>query len=394
MHDHILKLRRPLPGLPGSAALRERLTAWLLEHPKSCLAVITPLALTGYLLLLLFPASGVILLGQFIGDWSLQNSLQLPPERLLQLLAGLAALLFSLPLWRLQLPRPGGQALAREEMPELDKTLSALCQHYHTAPVDSVIIDERMDMRLLNQSKLAWPFAGPRTLVIGLPLLLCCSPGQFHALLARCIGRYSKRESFLLLWIACLEQTWRDYARALSRSGVLGLPLAGLFRLYNRLLRPFTGLARHWHELAADRSALELVNDQDMAELFSWDVVLPHFLQTKYWPKVRQLARRETAGRYPPWASMRKVVRNGLQQEHVRHAIQNAFRQAAPGLRQPSLQARLHNIGHENPRPPRRPQEDAGRHYLSASALENIIAARDQAWQQGQDAYLQRSLAV
>ena len=380
MQSETLKLRPAFLRTFGKKQLLRQIESRLGAHPRIYLTGLTPLALFGYLLLLFFPLSSVVLTGHIASSWSLQNSLAMPTETLIQLLAGIAAIGFSIPLFRLHFQTAYGQQLDTSDIPALYKTISELCQTYHINNFEQIILDEGLDIRVINPSKLAWPFNRKRILIIGLPVLLCYSPVQVHAMLARRIGQTSGRDGFLLLWLNTLNQTWQQYRRALEQGSILALPMAAVFQIYTRLLQLCGLFANQLHELAADRYALDVANDRDMAELFSQVIVTENFLQQKYWPKIHQLAQRKPSPGYLPYANMSKVLRNGLTAEDIQNWLKTALRHPLTHLQQPSLTNRLRNIGHEKPLPPQRIQQSAGSHYLSKAILTQIVDGFDQRW--------------
>jgi len=380
MQSETLKLRPAFLRTFGKKQLLRQIESWLGAHPHIYLTSLTPLALLGYLLLLFFPLSSVVLIGQLASSWSLQNSLGMPTESLTQLLAGIAAIGFSIPLFRLRFQTPHGQQLDTSNIPALYKTIAELCHIYHINNFEKIILDDGLDIRVINPSKLAWPFNSRRILIIGLPVLLCYSPVQVHAMLARHIGQTSGRDGFLLLWLNNLNQTWQQYRNVLEQGSILALPMATVFRIYARLLQVSSLFANHLHELAADRYALDVANDRDMAELFSQTIVTEKFLQQKYWPKIHQLTRRKPSPGYLPYANMSKVLRNGLTPEDIQSWLKTALRHPVTCLHQPSLTKRLHNIGHEKLLPPQRIQQSAGAYYLSKAILAQIVEEFDQRW--------------
>ncbi|VAX07028.1 hypothetical protein MNBD_GAMMA25-743 [hydrothermal vent metagenome] len=375
-----------LRGFGKNQGLKQ-LESQLAAHPRIYLTALTPLALSGYLLLLLFPLSSVLLIGQIVSSWTLQNSLSMPIATLIQFLAGIAALGFSLPLFNLHFKTPEGQTLDNNNIPALAKIIAELCQRYHITRIENIILDNSADIRIINSSKLAWPFKGKHTIIIGIQTLLCYSPAQFHAMLARRIGQASGRDHFLLLWLNSLNKTWQQYDTALNQASLLALPLAMLFRLYSRLLQMASQFAHQLYELAGDRYALDVTNDQDMAELFSQTIITENFLQTKYWPKIKELKQRTLAADYLPYTNMSKVIRNGLLPKDIQNCLKQAWHYPDARLQQPSLLTRLHNIGYEKPRPPGRLSKSAGTQFLSKAIFTQIIEDFDSRWEKNKQSH-------
>jgi Zn-dependent protease with chaperone function len=145
----------------------------------------------------------------------------------------------------------------------------------------------------------------------------------------------------------------------------------------------YTGLAFYvarQNELEADRYALDVADDEELARLFSQLIVTRNFLNSKFWPKLIQLARRGDT-EHRPYASLTRVLQRGLKREEMQSWIKTAFDTVSDHHHfAPLLRQRLENIGHDRPASPRPLQETAADHYLGTPVTQKIIGKFDQRW--------------
>lgn len=351
------------------------------RQPAIYLGLVTLFALLGYLLLLLFPLIALFILFDLpdqvraISQW--QDGLWLAVNLGVLLLAGLA----SVPLFRNRFAPPQGLVMDSNNAPKLWQQVEELRQEFHNPVVDSVILREGFGIDVIRTPRFGLPALYHNTLVIGLDTLLALPPEQFKSLLARRIGQLSGIHHRYLNWLATLRDIWPRYARAFKRQpGMLSRPLQWVFGIYASLYTGLTFYVARQNELEADRYALDIANDEEMARLFSQLIVTGNFLNTKFWPKVNQLAHRGKV-EHLPYASLTRVLQRGLNREEMQSWIKHAFdtvsdhHHCAPLLRQ-----RLENIGHDKPASPRPLQETAADHYIGTTVIQKITDKFDQRW--------------
>ncbi|WP_134083642.1 hypothetical protein [Thiohalophilus thiocyanatoxydans] len=352
------------------------------RQPVVYRALVTLVALAGYLLLLLFPLIALVLLRELpqqvraAGLW--QEWLAIG----INLLIALLAIVLSIPLFRNRFTRPRGLAINRQNAPKLTQLVEQLRRDFKYPVLDQVILREGFGIEVNRTPRVGLPLLYHNTLVIGLDTLLTLPPGHFKSLLARRIGQLAGIHNLHIGWLASLRQTWRQYQQAFKQqTSPLALPLQCVFALYAPFYAGVAFYAARQNELEADRYALDIANDEELASLFSQLIVTETFLSTRFWPKVTQLARRGGTPEHLPYASITRVLRRGLTREDIQAWIKEAFeipsdtRDSTPLLAQ-----RLENIGHHKPASPRPLKETAADHFMDPDVMQKIIDKFDQQW--------------
>ena len=350
-------------------------------------------ALPGFILLFGLPITAFILLLQLpqrfatattIMDWAL-------------FAAGILAILFcgllSWTIVRTPLKLPHGLQLDHASAPGLLELIDELENSYGQASVHRVVLRSDFDIQLIRTPRYGLPLWTVNTLTIGLPMLLSLPPSHFKALLARRIGQASGKHNRLSGWFYQLAAIWRTYRESYARqaSPVLKL-LGGFFKFYLPFYQKLAFFALRQDELEADRYALELVNDRDMAGVMSQEIITRVFLQQKYWPKIKQLVRRGDTTRYAPYCQMPQVVQKSLTVDDARSWLMAAIT-SPDNLREimPPLKSRLENIGHKKTGAPIPLTEVAASEYIAPRALTSIVDKFDQRWLKRQQQPTQRN---
>jgi hypothetical protein len=349
-------------------------------------------ALPGFLLLFGVPLITLILLLQLpqqiaaattIVDWAL-------------FAASILAILFgSLVSWvivRTPLKSPHGLPLDHTSAPGLLDLIDELENSYGRACVHCVVLRSDYDIQLIRTPRHGIPVWTTNTLTIGLPMLLSLPPSHFKALLARRIGQASGKHNRFSGWFYQLAAIWRAYRDGYSRQASPVVKFLGaFFKLYLPFYRKLAFFAMRQDELEADRYALELVNDRDMAGVMSQEIITRGFLEQKYWPKIKQLVRRGDTTRYAPYRQMPQVVQKSLTPEDARNWLMAAINQP-DNLTEimPPLTSRLENIGHKKTGAPVPLTEVAASGYIAPQALNSIVGKFDQRWLKRQQQHLRK----
>jgi len=350
-------------------------------------------ALPGFLLLFGLPVTAFILLLQLpqrfatamtIMDWALFAT---------SILAILFCGLLSWTILRTPLKPPHGLPLDHTSAPGLLDLIDDLENCYGQACVHRVVLRSDFDIQLIRTPHYGLPLWTANTLTIGLPMLLSLPPSHFKALLARRIGQASGKHNRLSGWFYQLAAIWRAYRDSYARQTSPELKLLGsFFKLYLPVYRKLAFFAMRQDELEADRYALELVNDRDMAGVMSQEIITRVFLEQKYWPKIKQLVRRGDTARYAPYRQMPQVVQKSLTADEARSWLMAAIN-SPDNLTEtmPPLKSRLENIGHKKTGAPVPLTEVAASEYIAPRALTSIVDKFDQRWLKRQQQPTQRS---
>jgi hypothetical protein len=283
---------------------------------------------------------------------------------------------------RTPLQQPHGLPLDHTIAPGLLDLVDELENHYGRATVHRIVLRSDFDIQIHRTPRYGLPFFTTNTLIIGLPMLLSLPPAHFKALLARRIGQASGKHNRLSGWFYQLAAVWRVYCDSYRKqpSRVMKL-LGGLLKFYLPFYRKLAFFAMRQDELEADRYALELVNDHDMAGVMSQEIITRAFLEQKYWPKLKQLIRRADLNRYAPYRQMPQVVQKSLTADDARNWLVAAIN-TPDNLREtmPPLKIRLENIGHQKTGAPTPLNEVAASAYIAPRVLPKILDKFDQHW--------------
>jgi len=350
-------------------------------------------ALPGLLLLFGMPLLALILLLQLpqqvstavtIMDWSLVAI------SVVTILLGSAITWFIL---RTPLQPPHGLPLDHSIAPGLLELIDELENNYGRASVHRVVLRSDFDIQLIRTPRYGLPLLTTNTLTIGLPMLLSLPPSHFKALLARRIGQASGKHNRLTGWFYQLAAIWGTYRDSYARQASPALKLLGsFFKLYLPVYRKLAFFAMRQDELEADRYALELVNDRDLAGVMSQEIITRAFLEQKYWPKIKQLVRRGDTSRYAPYRQMPQVVQKSLSADEARNWLMAAIN-SPDNLTEttPPLKSRLENIGQKKTGAPVPLTEVAASAYIAPGSLTGIVEKFDQRWLKRQQQASQRS---
>ncbi len=339
-------------------------------------------ALPGLIVLYGFPVAAVILLMQLPQRFDTATSIQ---DWVYFAISLLAILLCGWMTWliiRTPLNPPHGLALDHASAPALLDLIDELENHYGRASIHSVVLRSDFDIQLVRTPRFGLPILTNNTLTIGLPLLLSLPPSHFKALLARRIGQASSKHNRVSGWFYQLNGIWRCYRDSYTRQKSPAIRSLGVFfKLYVPFYNWVALFAIREDELEADRYALELVNDKDMAGVMSQEVITRTFLEQKYWPKIRQLVRRGGSTSYAPFRQMSSVVQKGLNADEVRSSLMAVINEPDRfKTTMPPLKLRLDNIGHQRPGAPTPLTEIAAIDYLETTTLNKIVDKFDQRW--------------
>ncbi|MFO8024237.1 hypothetical protein [Thiohalophilus sp.] len=362
--------------------LQRLLESLAARQPLVYRGLVTLVALAGYLLLLLFPLIALSLISDLPRQWQIASSWQDWLWNALDLLIILFALALSTPLLFNRIALPRGLEIHRQNAPKLFQLVEQLRQDFKYPVLDQIILRENFDVEVVRTPRHGLPLLYHHSLVIGLDSLLTLPPNHFKSVLARRIGQLSGIHNRHIGWLASLCQTWQHYHQAFKQQrSPLARPLQWLFAIYAPFYTALAFYAVRQNELEADRYALDIANDDEIASLFSQLIVTETFLTTRFWPKITQLARREGTPEHCPYAGMVQVLRRGLNREQMQQWIREAFESPSDVKNPaPSLQQRLENIGHHKPASPQPIKETAADTFLDPMVKQKIVDKFDQRW--------------
>lgn len=328
------------------------------------------LALTGYVYIFIFPLLLLLMvarLGEIFEIINWPAEWWWPMSQLLVLLIGGAGSFF---VFKTRFAPPKGPALTAANAPALIDLIDELLAEYRAPAVHRVIASPDYKLELVKTPTLGFPVRFTHTLIIGLPVLQALPALHFKVVLARRIGQLSRRQAPISAWLYHLRGIWfqyRDLARApgFGVHTVLWSPFRVIAPMYARL----AGVAMRKYEMEGDAYALQVVNDEDVAEAIAQDMGAEAFIQQEYWPAIAQLAAKKREEANKPYTNMPSLMRKRLQDERMQKRLAGMFEQEAEAAADaPGLKERLLHIGHAELRLPAWSEDPAALTYLGATA--------------------------
>lgn len=323
--------------------------SFILRHPHLYLAVVTAVALTAYIFLLLFPALVVVGVMNIIdsitaatGDWAT-----------IMIWAGIViiAAFISYRSALVKLAQPVGLALTEDKAPELFKLVDKLRESYGFPPIQRILITGDYELDIIKTPKWILPVTFSNTLLIGLPVLQCHTPQHMECMIARRIGQFSKQGNKLTNWLYQLRNVWHLYYSSITRQKIVGTELHRLFfYLYAPFYSALSTFTARIDELKADSYAMELYNNEIIREMVSADTVYQIILHDHFWPAVNRISNNVASAQPTPHAKMATVVRSKINDKAVATLLKDAMNRESGWLdAKPAIDRRLENIGHDMP---------------------------------------------
>lgn len=362
-------------------ALARRAARLVARFPRAWMAALVPLAVVGYLALVLFPLLAIVLGSSLPG--ALARAID--HGQWVSLLLQVVLLGIALPaIWRMvrfRVPLPEGRILDWEEEPAFINAVNELRDHYRAPAIDRVIVTGRFQVRLVRTPRFAVPGLYHTTLLAGVPLMHCLSAEQFRALVASHVGRPSGWQPRVAAWLTRLRDIWPQYCEFYGRyrdpaSLALHWFLRGYRKLYDLLSLP---VARA-DEVRSVNQALDHLADSDVAGLLSNLVVGQVFIEKHYWPRQMARLKKSPGAKLAPFATMAQAVRNDVGAEQRQRWIEQAFAAGpVPGDPAATLRQQLEGIGHTRPAMTHAVDRSAACHYLP-DTLDKLNGELDAGW--------------
>lgn len=350
------------------------------KYPRLYLAVVSLLALVGYVYVLAFPLVTLISLAnilQAVASGIADNWHQILTWTSMLILSGIVTYRAA----RLKIAPPTGLTLSEDKAPELFGQVRVLHARYKRPDIPRIVITPRYEVDIIKTPRWVLPIWSSNTIVvIGLPVLQSLSPQQLDCMVARRIGQFSKRDNLLTNWLYQLRQAWQQIRTATAKNKATGIePLRWFFALYTPLYSGVSAYAAILDELHADYYAMQLYNDQEVLDMVTSDALCRWYLEKRYWPAVYKIS---AAGKVlpAPHSKMASAIRTNLKGDKllilIREMLQHQPRWNEP---LPSFKSRIKSIGHDKPRVLDFSGETAGTHYLGKS-MDGIITVIDKSW--------------
>lgn len=336
----------------------------------------------GYFMLALFPLIAFIGIFKILGGMASASTFfgWLGVLIWMGITAAAAAITYSMATVKIQMP--SGLGLKEDKAPRLHELINEINQTYSVPKIDRIIVHDHCELDMISVPRFGLPLLNTNVLYIGLPVLQCLSPAHFKGALARKLGQFSAQHNRLTHWIYRWRQYCFQYQRSYNRTkSPLFLPLKLFFKYYIPMLEALTVHAARRDEIEADMYALQILNDEELADVILQIEVSKQFLKTKYWPKLFAMLRKNPQNpERLPHISMPGVLRKALTENEFAQTMKELLNNE-PTWRDgvPSLIARLEHIGQTKLNMPPPVMETAAQRYLG-DAFSAVVKLLDKQW--------------
>ena len=367
--------------------LLKRLRFWLKRYPFHNIALLIVLAPLGYLFPLLFPLLAYWQGGELFSAVLAAPALGWPAVLdwwpvLLWSLAMLMSLWLSYRLSRIRPKEPLGLALNETLAPSLFDLISEMKAVRGQMPIHRIIVTDRFQLDIVKTRLFILPLWSRNTLVIGLPLLQMMPPHVYRAMLARKLSQHSLLRNPLLHWLHQLNSAWRQYHVSLEGLAAPDMRLmAAFYGVYSMLYAKLVEPVARMDGLSADSYTLKVVNDEDIVESIEYLFVAGMFIEKMFWPRLRDMARKQRNYKLSPFATLAKVGLTSLAKLDVNAWLEKEMTSgSSPRWGVAAMPVRLDGLGHNELYELAVPTESAADRYIGES-LAKVIVTMDRYWQ-------------
>ncbi|MEH2151887.1 M48 family metallopeptidase [Nostoc sp.] len=186
-------------------------------------------------------------------------------------------------------------------------------------------------------------------LIVGLPLMLALPPEQFRAVLAHELGHLSGNHSHFSGWIYRQRETWYRILKGLQQSGHdLSLLIFQLFLIwYIPFFNAYSFVLARMDEYEADRCAVDLTGEQNIAKaLISFQVKF-RFLERYFWSSIYKQIQTEIEPPKMTYMDMKQALSQRLHQEITSTYLSEALSEKTNNAdTHPCLTDRLKALGY------------------------------------------------
>ncbi|MDH5388838.1 MAG: hypothetical protein OEY06_10365 [Gammaproteobacteria bacterium] len=373
------------------APLRDRINSMLSNISRRADSIITKfyrvhfvfvclLAIIGYGLVLLFPILAILSATNIYEIILEGDAIDWQGAGIWMLVLVLSSLL-SYRISRIKLDPPVGLTVAEEKLPEIVKLVQQYQAHFKQLDIQRIVITTNYELDIVKIPKFALPIWSMNTMVIGLPVLLCLSPGQFECMVARRIGQFSKRTNPITNWIYQLRSIWKQYYFAYSKQkNPDSYILKWLYAAYASIYTSASVYAARKDELNADSYAMELFTHEDVREMITADATYQWYLKERYWPAINKIASIKSKPALTPYHNITAAILTNFKEDKIKSLTNKVFKtETHRKSPYPTMLQRLENVGHDSPYLPENTGEVAAAKYLGESQ-KSVVNLIDTLW--------------
>jgi len=276
---------------------------------------------------------------------------------------------------------PGGEPLMQAQVPALFDAVEDLRATFQAPPITDIHLTDSTQVTVQRIPRTGYPVVFRHVLMAGMPALQCLTAEQFKCLLASALGGLSVVRSDIAGWVGQLANTWRQYQQAVADRRT---PAALLYRMflsaYLPVLSAFAQRLDAGYRWRRDRYAMEIADDDLVAQTMAAEVIMQRFLESHYWPTVYAAAEHSATPSFKVFRNLEMIFRRRVDTELVQVWLREAFvGKWRRDDQDAGLKARLQEIGHNTVDYRQSDQISAAQDLLGAS-YQWIIDRCDARW--------------
>ncbi len=296
------------------------------------------------------------------------------------------AFLVSLNILRLfviNIPKPKGIAITREQAPNLFNLVDELTKTLKAPDFQHIILDSNMNAGVLQRPMFGFFGTSENYLILGLPLMQALSLEQFKAVVAHELAHLSGNHSHFSNWIYRLRRIWSTLAQKHQQSSQkIFSPYTWFFNWYSPFFQSYSFALARENEYEADSWAAHYVGSKPKAEALINLHITNYFLRQLFWPAIYRQAVKQSA---PPQDTISKLLKELARKEaneNANVALNLALAEQTDNEdTHPCLKERLERLNYQiNWQGLSQLRNESCADYLLGEALESFATALDQLW--------------
>nr|WP_322685388.1 M48 family metallopeptidase [Nostoc sp. DedQUE07]MDZ8131617.1 M48 family metallopeptidase [Nostoc sp. DedQUE07] len=251
-------------------------------------------------------------------------------------------------LW-VSFPPPTGLPLQSKDVPNLYSLINEISSKLKAPRFHHILLTDDFNAAVVQIPRLGLLGWQQNYLIVGLPLMLALSPEQFRAILAHELGHLSGNHSHFSGWIYRQRETWYRILKGLQQSGHdLSLLIFQLFLIwYIPFFNAYSFVLARMDEYEADRCAVDLTGEQNIAKALINFHVKSRFLERYFWSSIYKQSQTEIEPPIMTYMDMRQALSQRLHQEITSAYLSEALTEKTNNAdTHPCLTDRLKALGY------------------------------------------------
>ncbi|MEH1818567.1 MAG: M48 family metalloprotease [Nostoc sp.] len=219
-------------------------------------------------------------------------------------------------LW-VSFPPPTGLPLQPQDVSNLYSLTNEISSKLKAPRFHHILLTNNFNAAVVQRPRLGLLGWQQNYLIVGLPLMLALPPEQFRAVLAHELGHLSGNHSRFGGWIYRQRQTWYRIIKGLGqgRNEVSSLIFERFLTWYSPFFNAYSFVLARMDEYEADKCAVELTGEQNIAEALINLQVKARFLERYFWSSIYKQVETEIEPPKMTYIAMQQALSQRLHQE-------------------------------------------------------------------------------